>query len=207
MAVEYFHTYLYGKSFIIYTDHLPNTLLVTKSSQHHRVERWMMRLQLYEFEMKYKPGNQNILADFLSRPQENEPEMEAEEDYFDQLIANIETVGVKSTIRRLLNITFQDEDPDNFIIFCDYFNKLNKFCYIENHDTDCETSLIKPGGQYLIEQCFQFLKTLRDEFGFEALFERPEFVAWTLIEEFELLQTIFYRINDIKDSKRATLAL
>ena len=43
----------------------------------------MMRLQLYEFEMKYKPGNQNILADFLSRPQENEPEMEPEEDYFD----------------------------------------------------------------------------------------------------------------------------
>ena len=60
MAVENFHTYLYGKSFIIYTDHLPNTLLVTKSSPHHRVERWMMRLQLYEFEMKYKPGNQNI---------------------------------------------------------------------------------------------------------------------------------------------------
>jgi hypothetical protein len=98
MAVEHFHTYLYGKKFIIYTDHLPNTLLVTKSNPHHRVERWMMRLQLYEFEMKYKPGNQNILADFLSRPQENEPEMETEEDYLDQLVANIETIGVKSTI-------------------------------------------------------------------------------------------------------------
>ena len=48
--------------------------------------------------MKYKPGNQNILADFLSRPQENEPEMETEEDYLDQLVANIETIGVKSTI-------------------------------------------------------------------------------------------------------------
>ena len=105
----------------------------------------------------------------------------------------VEFSKIIDKIRRLLNITFQDEDPDNFIIFCDYFNKLNKFCYIENHDKDCETSLIKPGGQYLIEQCFQFLKTLRDEFGFEALFERPEFVAWTLIEEFELLQTIFYR--------------
>ena len=227
---------MYGKSFKIYTDHLRNTLLVTKSSPHHRVERWMMRLQLYEFDMKYKPGSQNILADFLSRLQEIEPEMEAEEDYFYQLVANIETVGVKSTMNYqiannelykqmelydkiipirppfeigLLNITFQDEDPDNFIIFCDYFNKLNKFCYIENHDTDCETSLIKPGGQYLIgqyliEQCFQFL---RDEFGFEALFERPEFVAWTLSEEYLLLQTIFYRKNDIKVSKRATLAL
>jgi len=98
MAVEHFHTYLYGKKFKIYTDYLPNTLLVTKSNPHHRVERWMMRLQLYELEMKYKPGNQNILADFLSRPQENEPEMEHEDDYFDQLVANIETIGVKSTI-------------------------------------------------------------------------------------------------------------
>ena len=58
----------------------------------------MMRLQLYEFDMKYKPGSQNILADFLSRLQEIEPEMEAEEDYFYQLVANIETVGVKSTM-------------------------------------------------------------------------------------------------------------
>jgi hypothetical protein len=65
MAVEHFHTYLYGKKFKIYTDDLPNTLLVIKSNPHHRIERWMMRLQLYEFEMKYKPGNQNILADWV----------------------------------------------------------------------------------------------------------------------------------------------
>ena len=101
MAVEHFHTYLYGKKFTIYTDHLPNTLLVTKSNPHQRVERWMMRLQLYEFDMKYqvtktgKPGNQNILAYFLSRPQENESKMEVEDDYFDQLVASIETIGVK----------------------------------------------------------------------------------------------------------------
>jgi hypothetical protein len=98
MAVEHFHTYLYGKKFTIYTDHLPNTVLVTKANPHHRVKRWMMRRQLYEFEMKYKPGNLNILADFLYRPQENEPEIELEEDYLDQLVANIETIGVKSTI-------------------------------------------------------------------------------------------------------------
>jgi hypothetical protein len=48
--------------------------------------------------MKYKPGNQNILAYFLSRPQENKPEMEAEEDYLDQLVGNIETIGVISII-------------------------------------------------------------------------------------------------------------
>jgi hypothetical protein len=98
MAVEHFHTYLYGRKFIIYTDHLPNTLLLNKTNPHPRVERWMMRLQLYEFEMIYKPGIQNILADFLSRPQENENQLESESDYLDQLVAQIETMDKTSTI-------------------------------------------------------------------------------------------------------------
>ncbi len=58
----------------------------------------MMRLQLYEFEMIYKPGIQNILADFLSRPQENENQLESESDYLDQLVAQIETIDKTSTI-------------------------------------------------------------------------------------------------------------
>jgi hypothetical protein len=98
MDVEHFHTYLYGRKFIIYTDHLPNTLLLNKTNPHPRVERWMMRLQLYEFEMIYKPGIQNILADFLSRPQENENQLESESDYLDQLVAQIETIDKSSTI-------------------------------------------------------------------------------------------------------------
>jgi hypothetical protein len=58
-----------------------------------------MRLQLYDFEMKYKPGNQNILADFLSRSQNNENQVETEEDYLDQLVANIETIDETSTLK------------------------------------------------------------------------------------------------------------
>ena len=53
----------------------------------------MMRLSLYEFEIKYKPGPQNVLADFLSRPQENEENWETSEDYLDQLVASIETAS------------------------------------------------------------------------------------------------------------------
>ena len=83
MAVEHFHTYVYGKTFTIYTDHLPNTVVWNKTKPHPRVERWMMRLSLYEFEIKFKPGPQNVLADFLSRPQENEDNWETSEDYLD----------------------------------------------------------------------------------------------------------------------------
>ena len=99
MAVEHFHTYVYGKKFLIYTDHLPNTLLWNKAKPHPRVERWMMRLSLYDFEIRYKPGSHNVLADFLSRPQENEKQLETSEDYLDQLVATVETSEYNETMQ------------------------------------------------------------------------------------------------------------
>ena len=59
----------------------------------------MMRLSLYEFEIKYKPGSQNILADFLSRPKDNEQPLESSEDYLDQLVAKIETIDDIQSIK------------------------------------------------------------------------------------------------------------
>jgi hypothetical protein len=35
MAVEHFHKYVYGKKYIIYTDHLPNTVLTNKFNHIH----------------------------------------------------------------------------------------------------------------------------------------------------------------------------
>ncbi len=98
MSVEHFHSYVYGRKFTIYTDHLPNTLLWNKLQPHPRVERWMMRMELYQFEIKYKPGHENVLADFLSRPQSNEEPQEAGEEYLDQLVAGIETIDDQETI-------------------------------------------------------------------------------------------------------------
>jgi hypothetical protein len=53
---------------------------------------------LYDFEIKYKPGNQNVIADFLLRPQENEQQQDMEEDSLDQLIASIESLESESKI-------------------------------------------------------------------------------------------------------------
>ena len=95
VSIEYFHEYLYGKLFSANTDHLPLTWLQTKKNVHPRLERWLLRLSLYEFEINYKPGKENIVADGLSRlPDEEEINRDQNDDYFDTLIANIDEINI-----------------------------------------------------------------------------------------------------------------
>lgn len=70
-AVEKFYFYLFGLHFTIFTDH--KTLEYIYGGKHQtgrracsRAESWALRLQPYDFEMKYLPGTANI-SDILSR--------------------------------------------------------------------------------------------------------------------------------------------
>lgn len=66
-AIEHFNTFLFGKEFDLITDHKPLEFLFSpKSKPCARVERWVLRLQAYRYNIKYKPGKTNI-ADPLSR--------------------------------------------------------------------------------------------------------------------------------------------
>ncbi|CAF1078228.1 unnamed protein product, partial [Brachionus calyciflorus] len=95
VLIEYFHEYFYGKLFTVNTDHLPLTLLQTKKNVHPRLKRWLLRLSLYEFEINYKPGKENIVGDGLSRlPVEEEINRDLNDDYFDSLIAIIDEINI-----------------------------------------------------------------------------------------------------------------
>lgn len=63
-AVEKFHFYLFGTTFQLETDHKP--LEVIFSAESRRIERWVLRLQPYRYEVIYKQGKFNV-ADPLSR--------------------------------------------------------------------------------------------------------------------------------------------
>ena len=66
-SVEHFSIFLFGKTFDLITDHKPLEFLFgPKSKPCARVERWVLRLQTYRFNIKYQPGKVNI-ADPLSR--------------------------------------------------------------------------------------------------------------------------------------------
>ena len=62
-----FHMYLYGKEFLLETDHHPLAYLTTAKVNNSRVMRWALSLQQYRFTVKAIKGSENVGADFLSR--------------------------------------------------------------------------------------------------------------------------------------------
>ena len=66
---ERFHTYIYGKPFVVETDHKPLEMIHKKSlaSTPPRLQRMLLRLQHYDVSIKYRPGKEMVLADSLSR--------------------------------------------------------------------------------------------------------------------------------------------
>ena len=72
-AAEHFHFFLYGHRFTLRTDHPSLTTLLAGASKGHkpmRLTRWADRLAQYTFNVEYRPGRLNAVADYLSRPVE-----------------------------------------------------------------------------------------------------------------------------------------
>lgn len=66
-SVQNFRPYLYGRHFKIYTDHKPLTYIFSVKDPSSRLMRWRLKLEEYDFEVLYKPGRKNVIADALSR--------------------------------------------------------------------------------------------------------------------------------------------
>ena len=71
-ATEYWEYYLYGRPFVLRTDHAALTTLLTckgTGTGHRpmRLLRWHERLSLFTFRVEHKPGKENPVADLLSR--------------------------------------------------------------------------------------------------------------------------------------------
>ena len=67
-GVEHFHQYLYGSVFTIITDHKPLEVIYgqANSKPSARIERWVLRLQPYQFNVIYRNGKENP-AGYMSR--------------------------------------------------------------------------------------------------------------------------------------------
>ena len=65
---EKFHTYLYGRTFIVETDHKPLEMISLKNLTvaPARLQRMLLHLQQYDLVIMYWPGREMLLVDALS---------------------------------------------------------------------------------------------------------------------------------------------
>ena len=68
-ALEKFHQYIYGTNVEIESDHKPLEIITRKQlcQAPPRLQRLLLRLQRYDFTLKYRPGKDMVIADTLSR--------------------------------------------------------------------------------------------------------------------------------------------
>ena len=66
-ALEKFRPYILGSKIIIFTDHAALKYLLSKKEAKPRLIRWVLLLQEFDSEIKDKKGNENSVADHLSR--------------------------------------------------------------------------------------------------------------------------------------------
>ncbi|KAJ8375814.1 hypothetical protein SKAU_G00063940 [Synaphobranchus kaupii] len=109
-ACSKFNNYIYGKHILIETDH--QTLVTILSKPIHtapaRLQRMMLRLQKYTFQLNYKKGKHMYLADTLSRAPMKTTEQHSNEE------ADFEVMSVQhissSRLEELREHTAKDKD-------------------------------------------------------------------------------------------------
>ena len=112
---ERFHSYVYGlPRFVAETDHKPLISIIKKnlSEMSPRIQRLMMKLQRYDFELIYTPGKHIVMADALSRAttQNNTPVSLTETDV--ELHVNLIAKSLPVSDRKSQQIAAETEkDP------------------------------------------------------------------------------------------------
>ena len=66
-AIRHFRPYLYGRKFEVFTDHRPLVYLFTLTDPSSHLTKFRLALEEYKFDVVYKKGSENVIADALSR--------------------------------------------------------------------------------------------------------------------------------------------
>ena len=115
-GAERFDTYIFGREVIIESDHKPLEMIARKNlaSAPVRLQRMLLRLQRYDYTIRYRPGKEMTLADSLSRlpisTQHHEIELDVRVCLIQFSNPRLEELRVAtrqdSTLSRLMDIIF-----------------------------------------------------------------------------------------------------
>jgi hypothetical protein len=66
-ALAKFRQYLVGAQFVVKSDHNSLKYLLEQKDLNERQQKWVRRIQAYDFDIEFVKGNNNVVADALSR--------------------------------------------------------------------------------------------------------------------------------------------
>ena len=66
-SLQKLRNYLYTAKINIITDHQPLTFALSNKNTNNKMKRWKAILEEYDYDLIYKPGSTNVVADALSR--------------------------------------------------------------------------------------------------------------------------------------------
>ncbi|GJR09773.1 putative reverse transcriptase domain-containing protein [Tanacetum coccineum] len=72
-ALRLWRHYLYGTKCVVFTDHKSLQYILNQKELNLRQRRWIELLSDYDCEIRYHPGNANVMADTLSQKERNKP--------------------------------------------------------------------------------------------------------------------------------------
>ncbi|SAL95618.1 hypothetical protein, partial, partial [Absidia glauca] len=152
-ALRTWRCFLDGAKYVVYTDHLPLKYLRDQKTPTARLTRWTNELELYDPDIQYKPGKEQVVPDALSRiVQPSTPDEEKEKSVPEYLYAlDLVPPVIHTTDWPLyylydrqvvppVTLTKLDEDRDSFVVEAkDVFkksgdNKLRFVPYVRRAD-------------------------------------------------------------------------
>ncbi|GKC26386.1 putative reverse transcriptase domain-containing protein [Tanacetum coccineum] len=72
-ALKMWRHYLYGTKYVVFTNHKSLQHSLNQKELNMRQRRWLELLSDYDFEIRYHPGKENVVADALSRKERSKP--------------------------------------------------------------------------------------------------------------------------------------
>ncbi|CAN6583803.1 unnamed protein product [Malus baccata var. baccata] len=147
-ALDKFRSYLIGTKVIVFTDHASLKYLFTKKEAKPRLIRWMLLLQEFDIEIKDKKGNDNVVADHLSRLVREEEVLPISETFLDEQLLSIKVPIFVVEIFYVWGIDFMGPFPSSFgfnyiLLAVDYVSKWVEATATRTNDSKVVADFVK----------------------------------------------------------------